>query len=266
MAEPNTTLRQTLQLKVGGMSCSFCSESIRKALSRQQGVDEVHVSLAHEEALVLYRPEQTDDTAIRDTLLALGYTIRDPRKVRAFEEQQAAVRNEKRRLYAASAFALAAFTAMLLMWSDLWTMRVWHTWAAGAAASVVFFWLGRHIIRMAWGAARRGITNQHVLLTAGALAGYLGGLLGTPWPAAGWWGLRGFPAFDFFGVVTFLTTYHLLSGYVSLYVRTRASESVRRLLELRPNTARVVREGGEEEVAIEEIRTGDRVRIRPGER
>ena len=265
---PETTTRsvETAQLKVGGMSCSFCSESIRKALSRQKGVDEVHVSLAHEEALVRFRPGETSERDIQDTLRALGYTVRDPRKVQAFEEQQAAVRGEKRRLYGAAVFALAVFAVMVLMWLGVWRMRVWHVWAAWGGASFVFFWLGRHILRMAWGAARRGITNQHVLLTAGALGGYVAGLLGTPWPAAGWWGLRGFPAFDFFGVVIFLTTYHLLSGYVSLFVRTRASESVRRLLELRPNTARVVREGAEEEVAIEEVRTGDLVRIRPGER
>lgn len=257
---------RAIQLKVGGMSCSFCSESIRKAVGRQQGVEEVHVSLAHEEALVRFRPDQTEEGAIRDTLRSMGYTIRDPRRVRAFEEQEAATRREKRRLLGAAAFAVGVFVAMLFMWLDLWTMRVWHVWAAWAAATGVFFGLGRHIIRMAWGAARRGIANQHVLLVAGAIGGYLGGLLGTPWPAVGWWGLRGFPAFDFFGVVIFLTTYHLLSAYVSLLVRTRASESVRNLLELRPHTARVVREEGAREVPIDAVRPGDLVRIRPGER
>jgi heavy metal translocating P-type ATPase len=257
---------ETVHLKVGGMSCSFCTESIRKGVGRQKGVEEVHVSLAHEEALVRFRPNETTETEIGDTLRALGYTIRDPRKVQSFEEQQAVMRQEKRNLLTAASFALAVFAAMALMWLDLWTMRVWHVWTALVAASFVFFWTGRHIIRMAWGAARRGITNQHVLLTAGALGGYIGGLLGTPWPAVGWWGLEGFPAFDFYGVVIFLTTYHLLSGYVSLFVRTRASQSVRKLLELRPNTARVVRDGREEEVGIEEVRAGDLVRIRPGER
>ncbi len=75
-----------------------------------------------------------------------------------------------------------------------------------------------------------------------------------------------FPAPDFFAVATFITTYHNLSGYVPLSLRTRSSQAVRRLMELRPDTARVVREDGrEEEVTIDEIRVGDRVRIRPGE-
>ncbi len=60
---------ETLQLKVGGMSCSFCAESIRKAVGRQPGVEEVHVSIAHEEALVRYDPNETPASKIKDTLL-----------------------------------------------------------------------------------------------------------------------------------------------------------------------------------------------------
>lgn len=63
----------------------------------------------------------------------------------------------------------------------------------------------------------------------------------------------------------FITTYHLLSGYVSLKVRTQASRAVRQLLALVPATARVLRDGREQEVPFEEIRRGDLVRIRPGE-
>jgi heavy metal translocating P-type ATPase len=152
------------------------------------------------------------------------------------------------------------------MWLGLWEMEDWQAWTAWAIASYVLFWNGRRIIRMAWGAARRGITNQHVLLTAGALGGYAGGLLGMPLPLLDWYGFVGFPPMDFFGVVVFVTTYHLLSGYVSLLVRTRASESVRRLLALQPETARVVRERREVELPVDAVRAGDLVRVRPGDR
>ena len=53
---------ETLQLKIGGISCSFCASSIEKAVSRQRGVDEVHVSIAHEEALIRFHPNQTNTT------------------------------------------------------------------------------------------------------------------------------------------------------------------------------------------------------------
>ncbi|MBW3554551.1 MAG: heavy metal translocating P-type ATPase [Gemmatimonadetes bacterium] len=263
---PQANGSSTLQIKVGGMSCSFCAESIRKAIGREQGVDEVHVSIAHEEALVRYDPERVTEARIHDTLRGLGYTVRDPRKVQTFEEQEALMRHARKNLYVAASFAILLLLAMVAMWLDLWQMQRWHIYTAFLAATYVFFWTGRHILRMAWGAARRGITNQHVLLTSGAIAGYVGGLMGTPIPFTGWNGFYGFPPVDFYGVVVFLTTYHLLSGYVSLQVRTRASQSVRKLLDMQPPTARVVKEGEEEEVAIEAVRIGDLVRVRPGEK
>lgn len=66
-----------LQLKIGGMACSFCTETIRQAYSRMAGVQEVHVSLSHEEALVRYDPRLVTPTALQDTLRNLGYTVRD---------------------------------------------------------------------------------------------------------------------------------------------------------------------------------------------
>ena len=255
----------TLQLKIGGMSCSFCASSIKKALTRESGIEEVHVSLAHEEALVHYRTGKTTPKAIKDTMRSLGFIIRDPRKVEAFDEQRKAARDEMRDLISAAACALTLFAAMSAMWLGLWQMQNWHAWTAWAFATYVFGWNGRRIIRMAWGAARRGITNQHVLLSVGAIGAYIGGVLGSPVPFFDWYGFVGFPAVDFFGVVVFLTTYHLLSGYISMIVRTKASESVRKLLALQPATARVVRDGVESEIGIEDVKTGDHVRIRPGE-
>src|ERR671919_874545 len=257
---------QSLQLKIGGMSCSFCVNAIERGLKRERGVEEVHVSLAHEEALVRFRPQATDEGRIKAALRSLGYLVRDPRKVGAFDEQLELKRKERNDLISAASFAILLFLAMAAMWLKLWQMQDWHAWTSWAIATYVFFWNGRRIIRMAWGAARRFITNQHVLLSVGAIGAYIGGVLGAPVPPLDWYGFVGFPSVDFFGVVVFLTTYHLLSGYISIIVRTRASESVRRLLEMQPPTARVVRGGEEREVAIEEVQVDDRVRVRPGER
>jgi Cu+-exporting ATPase len=80
---------ETLQLKIGGMSCSFCVASITKALSRMEGVQEASVNLAHEEALVRYEPTKITPSQLKETLLDLGYTVRDADKVRTFEEEEA---------------------------------------------------------------------------------------------------------------------------------------------------------------------------------
>ncbi len=263
---PGEPTLERLQLRIGGMSCSFCVNAIERGLKREPGIEEVHVSLAHEEALVRYDPGLIDAGTIKNTMRALGFLIRDPRKVGAFDEQRDLKRRERNDLISAAGCALVMFGAMVLMWLDVWRMQEWHAWAAWAIATYVFAWNGRRIVRMAWGAAWRGIANQHVLLSVGAVAGYIGGLLGAPLPFVDWYGFVGFPPVDFFGVVVFLTTYHLLSGYISLVVRTRASESVRRLLALQPDTARVLRNGREVEIPIDEVRIDDRVRVRPGER
>lgn len=257
----------TLQLKLGGMSCSFCVNSIEKALRREKGVREAHVSLAHEEALVRYAAEDEGvPTAVKNLMRALGFSIRDPRKAEAFEEQLREERRELVDLIFAATAAIVLFLGMLAMWFDLWQMENWHVWTAWGIATFVYCWNGRRIIRMAWGAAWRGITNQHVLLSVGAIGAYAGGVLGAPVPFLDWYGFVGFPAVDFFGVVVFLTAYHLLSGFISFKVRTKASQSVRKLLDMQPPTARVVRDGIEREVDIKDVVVGDMVRVRPGER
>ena len=133
-------------------------------------------------------------------------------------------------------------------------------WVVAALAAVMVFGVGKHILFMAAQALRRGILNQHVLLEAGAFAGLVGGLIGLIFNPAN------YPTAAFFAVSVLITTYHIFSEWLSLIVKTRSSQAVKRLLDLQPETARVVREGQELDLPIEEVAIGDLVRIRPGER
>jgi heavy metal translocating P-type ATPase len=262
--EPDAFLRrkgsQKLQLKLGGMACSFCVASITKAVRRLEGVRDVNVSLAHEEALIEYDAARVSPAQLKQVLLDLGYTVRDPRKVRTFEEEEAELRQERNNLLLAAAFSTVAVGTMVLMWLKVLPMpeaMPFVSFLMPALALSTIFGPGWRILTMAWASLRRGILNQHVLLEFGAFAGLLGGFLGYIVPT--------FPLPDFFGVAVFITTYHLLSGYVSLLVRTRSSQAVRKLLALVPPSARVIRDGREEEVPIEDVQPGDLVRVRPGE-
>ena len=254
---------QKLQLKIGGMSCSFCVASIEKAMGRMNGVHRVSVNLAHEEALIEYEPAKVAPDRLKEILLELGYTVRDAKKVRTFEEDEAELRSQRDNLLLAAGFTVIALGAMVLAWLGVLPMGrggiVWFavSWLMTTLALVTVFGPGWHILTMAVAGLRRGILNQHVLLEFGAFAGLVGGVTGYV--------DERFPLQDFFAVAVFITTYHLLSGYVSLLVRTRSSQAVRKLLALVPPTARVVRDGREEEIPIEQVRTGDLVRIRPGE-
>ena len=245
---------EKVQFKIGGMSCSFCAETIRKALTRMEGVREVHVSLAHEETLIEYDPTKVIPDALKDTLVAVGYTVRDPEKVRSFEEEEEEIRRERDRLIIAGSITWIAFLLMVLMW--IGRMFPYTVSVSLVLAFITVFVVGWPILKMAWGSIRRRIFNQHVLLEFAAFAGLIGGFLGLYFPE--------FPSPDFFGVAVFVTAYHILSQYTSLHVRTRSSQAVRKMLSLQPATARVIRDGKEEEVSIEEVRPGDLVRIRPG--
>ena len=161
--------------------------------------------------------------------------------------------------------AAGTAAAFVYSFSLLWLKQAGHlegldAWIAGGLAVAVVFFLARPILVMAWHAVRRGIVNQHVLLEAAAFAGLGGGIYG--FIAGG----PEFPTAPFFCVAVMVCNYHIFSEWLSLIVKTRSSQAVRRLLALQPDTARVVRDGTESVVRIEEVAVGDAVRIRPGER
>ncbi|MGQ0648355.1 MAG: heavy metal translocating P-type ATPase [Gemmatimonadaceae bacterium] len=133
-------------------------------------------------------------------------------------------------------------------------------WLAGAMALLLVFGVGAHIARMAGVSLRRGILNQHVLVEFGAFAGLAGGAIGLTLRPAG------YPTVAFFAVTVMVLTYHIFSEWLSLIVKTRSSQAVKKLLDLEPDIAHVMRGRIEVEVPLEEVRVGDLVRIRPGER
>jgi heavy metal translocating P-type ATPase len=294
--------------KIAGLHCSLCTGTIEKAIGRLPGVGKVAVSLTHEQALVDYDPAHVSPEALQRTLKEIGYTLWDPRKLRPYEEEEADLVREGRRLLAGTGFSLITI-ALLLQVSGLWSVvvpavvglslltlaflilkgeGVWRAligmgvlgvaiagvlgakalgviqpavpWLVGAFAAVVVFGLARHFLVMAVQSLRRGILNQHVLLEFGAFAGLAGGLIGLALSPAG------YPTAAFFAVSVLIVNYHLFSEWLSLLVKTRSSQAVKRLLDLQPETARVVREGQEREVGIDEVAVGDLVRVRPGER
>ena len=300
--------RSRFLAKISGLHCSLCTGTIEKALGRLPGVDKVAVSLTHEQALVEFDPAVITPPAILRTLKDIGYSVYDPRKVRPYEEEEAELAREGKRLLAAIGLSLITI-AMMLQAYGVWSLlldavvgltlgalaflilrsegleravlgtaglaaaaalALWGKasgvvepavpWIVGGFAVFVVFGLAGHFLRMAFQSLRRGILNQHVLLEFGAFAGLVGGVLGLI--------LRrpDYPTAPFFAVAVLIVNYHLFSEWLSLLVKTRSSQAVKRLLDLQPDTARVVRGDREVEVGIEEVTVGDLVRVRPGER
>jgi P-type Cu+ transporter len=159
-----------------------------------------------------------------------------------------------------TAILTAAALVLLLLKQQGWLGGT-TPWIVGALALFLVFLVGNHILVMAFQALRRGILNHHVLLEVGAFAGIIGGIIGLVSNRPG------YPTAPFFAVSVMVATYHIFSEWLSLIVKTRSSQAVKKLLDLQPETARVERDGGaERELPIEEVMVGDLVRVRPGER
>jgi Cu+-exporting ATPase len=161
---------------------------------------------------------------------------------------------------AAGSALLAAFGAVTYILQLRDAFGAARPWLAGALAILLIFAVGLHIVRMAGAALQRGILNQHVLVEFGAFAGLIGGFIGLVLHPPG------YPTVAFFSVAVMVLAYHIFSEWLSLIVKTRSSQAVKKLLDLEPDVAYVVRDGKEEAVPLENVHVGDRVRIHPGER
>ncbi|MEO3936862.1 cation-translocating P-type ATPase [Dermatophilaceae bacterium Soc4.6] len=309
-SEPSGTEGQArIRARIAGLHCSLCTGTIEKALGRMPGVQQVAVSLTHEQALIDYETAVITPEEILGTLRDIGYDLYDPRKLRPFEDEEADLVREGVRLLGAVTASLAAI-ALILSVSGLWSLLVPASvvalmvpvsyavlrpagrrkallgslavlspaallytgraaapigdpaagWLTGVLALMVVFGVAPHILRMAYQAARRGILNQNVLLEVGAFSGIAGGVIGLSGV------FRGYPTASFFAVTVLVANYHIFSEWLSLLVKTRSSQSVKKLLDLQPDTARVVHDGAERDVAIAQVAARDLVRVRPGER
>jgi Cu+-exporting ATPase len=247
-----------LQMKVGGMHCSLCTASIHKALHRLDGVQDVQVSIAHQEALVQYDPGRVNATTIEEALEDIGYTVHAPDEAALFAQEEHELRMARRKAIIAGALLLTASAVMLgalLAGPSLLRTLAMSVLALATALGPARFILARN----GWQSIRRGILNQDVLVSASALGGLIGGIVGLLIPTV--------PAGGFFGATVFVLGFHLLGGYISVLVHVRASQSVRRLLALEPQMARRIEADGlDVEVPLERLVVGDRVRVRPGER
>src|SRR5229473_609241 len=159
-----------------------------------------------------------------------------------------------------SSTLLAAFGAGIYILKLRGALGPAVPWLAGALALFLVFGVGLHILYMGVMALRRGILNQHVLVEFGAFAGLAGGSVGLAFHPPG------YPTAAFFAVAVMVLTYHIFSEWLSLIVKTRSSQAVKKLLDLEPDVAYVVKDGKEEAVPLEIVRVSDLVRIRPGER
>ena len=269
-------------LNVGGMTCAACVMHVEHALRDVPGVMDATVNLASERARVSYVPGMAGITEFREALEDSGYRLegvegdeRDP----AAELERLARTDEIRYFRNRCAFAVTVGIALLLGSMHLfpWTtylngltvgsVAVWP-WVLWLLATPVQFWAGWPFYASGIPSLRHGVANMHTLVALGSSVayGYSAAITVIAALAPEWLTARGIGSAVYFDTAAMIIGLILLGRFLEARARGRTSEAIRRLIGLQPNTARVIRDGQEIEVPVEELALADLVAVRPGER
>lgn len=233
---------ERVDLPVSGMTCAACARSIERTLAGTPGVERARVNLATATATVEYDPARTGVRQFVGAIEDLGYGVPET-EVRPDAEGA----RWRRRLLV----AIPPATAVVAL-----GMAHRAPWAQLLLCLPVIFYAGAPFYIGAWKALRHGSANMNTLIALGTGAAFLYSVAET---------LRGGHEV-YYEAAAAIITLILLGRTLEARARGRASEAIRRLMDLAPPTARVIREGVEAEVPVEEVRAGDLVAVRPGER
>ncbi|MEW5546323.1 heavy metal translocating P-type ATPase [Pseudomonas soli] len=249
---------RTLELQIGGMTCASCAGRVERALGKLPGVEQVSVNLASERAH-LEVLQAVDDGVLIAAVEKAGYSASLPHTADNDQAQaQRRLRNERLAVGAALLLALPLVLPMLAQpFGVHWMLPAW---AQFLLATPVQFILGARFYVAAWKAVRAGAGNMDLLVALGTSAGY--GLSLYQWANAHD-GMEPHLYFEASAVVIALV---LLGKYLESRAKRQTASAIRALEALRPERAVRVIEGREEEVAISQLRLGDLVLVKPGER
>ena len=250
---------------VTGMTCASCVGSVERALRKLPGVVEASVNLANEKATVGYVAGEVRPQDLEKAVEGAGYGV-------AREDEGASAEGSREREYGklrGDFFLAAALTALVLIGSLPMMFGffppvpvAWLNLGLLVLATPVQFWAGRRFYRGAWGALRHGRADMNTLVVMGTSAAYLYSAVATLAPqlfAAG-------RADVYFDTSSLIITLILLGRLLEARAKGRTNEAIKKLAGLRAKTARVERDGGEVDVPVEDVRIGDTVVVRPGEK
>jgi Cu+-exporting ATPase len=279
-------------LTIGGMTCASCVRRVEKTLTRVDGVVAASVNLANETASVSYDPAFTSLETLTAAVAKAGYsaeprtatprtpteapgpstgvpvagTTPDPATGTSAVDELDARRDReiahlKRRWQVALTTGLALMGVMYLpLYID--TMD-WLMPLILVVATAVQLWAGGDIYRQAWAAAKHRTTTMDTLVALGTGVAFGYSAFVTLWPApAQSWGL---PVHLYFETALIVVALVLMGRWLELKAKKRTAASIRTLVGLAPTTARVLRDGTEVDVPLDQVVVGDLVRVRPGE-
>ena len=227
---------------VSGMTCAACARTIERTLSNAPGVQRASVNLATATATVEYDPARVQPRDFVTAVEDLGYGV--PQEAARPDSEEPVLRRR---------FLIAAVLAAPVMWLGM-THRA--PWAQFALTVPILFYSAAPFFLAAWKAAVHRSLNMNSLVSLGTGAAFLYSAAQT---IAGGHEV-------YFEAAAAIVALILLGRLLEARARGRASEAIRRLMDLQPPVARIVRGDDEFETPVEQVRSGDLLAVRPGER
>ncbi|QLE58569.1 heavy metal translocating P-type ATPase [Nostoc sp. TCL26-01] len=267
---------QNTTLKLRGMSCAACASSIEDAINSVPGVDECIVNFGAEQATVKYDPRRTDLAAIQKAVDAAGYSayLLEKQNLMAGEDDA-----EKRHRFRESRdlmrkVAVGGIISTVLVIGSLPMMTglhlpfisVWlhNPWVQLILTTPVQFWCGYSFYINGWKALKRHAATMDTLIALGTSAAYLYSLFPTLFPS--FFINQGLTPDVYYETAAVVITLILLGRLFENRAKGQTSEAIRKLIGLQAKTARLIRNGQEVDVPIEEVQIGDVILVRPGEK
>mgnify|MGYP003899632239 FL=1 len=249
-------------LNVTGMHCAACARRIETALGSLSGVKEAVVNLATERATVTFDPDRIQTEQLISAVTGLGYGANEVvETLQARDKEKVAREREIRRQTARFVFAaVLSFPLILAMFVHVLDLGVGrfllNPYLQFALATPVQLIAGWQFYRGSYHALRSGAANMDVLVALGTTAAYVYSAMITFFGDGA----------VYFETSALVITLILLGKLLETIAKGRTSEAIRKLIGLQPRTARVVRNGHEIDIPVEQVVVGDIVIVRPGER
>jgi len=294
----------TVRLSVGGMTCAACQVRVQRALDKEPGIIQASVNLMLKSAEVIYDPSTTTPDGVKEAISRTGYEaeIKAPEQNNQDEQaRQEQTQAEEFRSFRNRAIvsgivgAIAMMLSMPLMsaspthphsgvadpfmqWVMGWMTPMLQNIAPGLYdinPSVLSFsllvmtlfimtWAGRHFYTRAWAAFRHHSADMNTLVAVGTGSAFLFSLLATVAPDM--FLSRGLSPEVYYEAVIMIIALILTGNTLESRAKRQTSAVLRALMTLQPKTARIIRDGVEQDVPVETVQTGDTVLVRPGER
>jgi P-type Cu+ transporter len=249
------------------MTCAACQSHVQKALEQTPGVEKASVNLMTGDASVAYDPAAVSEAALLEAVRDTGYGAELPIPGRGvFEEQEARERaqvDEARELSIKAVVSL--IVGALAMWLSMQYMEVRAVQFGLLAATIfVMAWAGRRIYTGAYTAAIHGSSDMNTLVALGTLAAFLYSAAVTLMP--GFFHARGIHPQVYYEAAILILAFVIAGRAMEARAKRRTTGALRKLIGLQAPSARVVRDGVELDLLVNQVRAGDTIVARPGER